>query len=170
MISALHDIIDIWYHSQYHMQNHIWYHDFDTMISQFWIYDICITWYHRFYDIMYDLTYDIIVSPFPPRWSCQMANKMAIKWFQCEYTLLHRRAWQRREAELGRGWEHNEVFGRAWQGLEPWQRPLLRGAELGSGEERTLAFMSILAQRIPHFLLERVAILSSLCFPQILEA
>ncbi len=33
MISALHDIIDIWCHGQYHMQNHIWYHAFETMLS-----------------------------------------------------------------------------------------------------------------------------------------
>jgi hypothetical protein len=44
--------------------------------------------------------------------SFQMANttRMAIKWFQCEYTLLHRRAWQSRGAELGRGGERNEVL------------------------------------------------------------
>ena len=33
MISVLRDIIDIWYHIQYHMRNHIWYHVFETMIS-----------------------------------------------------------------------------------------------------------------------------------------
>ena len=32
-----------------------------------------------------------------------MAKNMVIKWFQCEYTLLHRRASQRRGAKLGNG-------------------------------------------------------------------
>jgi hypothetical protein len=47
-----------------------------------------------------------------------MAIKMAIKWFQCEYTLLHRRAWQRSEAwqSYGADWSL-EVLGRAWQSL-----------------------------------------------------
>ena len=84
MISVLHDIIRLWYH--------IWYH--------LWYWPWCHLWYHS-----------QPAAPPLPR-SCQMANQMAIKWFQCEYTLLHRQAWQR------------------------------RGAELGSGEERTGALMS----------------------------
>ncbi len=31
MISVTPDIIDLWYHNQYHMQNHIWYHEIKTM-------------------------------------------------------------------------------------------------------------------------------------------
>ncbi len=49
---------------------------------------------------------------------------MAIKRFQCVYTLLHRRAWQRRgAAEHGRGeeWSLVEAKSGAWQrqGAEP---------------------------------------------------
>ena len=47
MISLLREIIDIWYHRQYHMQNHIWYHEIKTMISYICIYDISNSWYHR---------------------------------------------------------------------------------------------------------------------------
>ena len=56
----LHDIIGIWYHSQYHMRNHIWYPEIETMISVFWTYDISITWYnwHAISDF-----YDIIATP-----------------------------------------------------------------------------------------------------------
>ena len=36
MISVTYDIIDLWYHNRYHMQNHIWYHGIQTMISYFW--------------------------------------------------------------------------------------------------------------------------------------
>ena len=47
MISVTPDIIGLWYHNQYHIQNHIWYHEIKTMISYFWIYDISNSWYHR---------------------------------------------------------------------------------------------------------------------------
>jgi hypothetical protein len=56
---------------------------------------------------------------------------MAIKRFQCEYSLLHWRAWQRQGVELGRGEELTGAL-RSWGEIgRAWQR---RGAELGRGE------------------------------------
>ena len=46
MISVCYDIICLWYHSEYHMQNRIWYHEIETMISWKWINDISMLWYH----------------------------------------------------------------------------------------------------------------------------
>ena len=67
----------------------LWYHSSESMKSV--LHDIIDIWYHICFDPWYHSQ-----PPHPPFWSCQMANKMAIKWFQCEYTLLHRQAWQRR--------------------------------------------------------------------------
>ncbi len=69
MISVTYDIICLWYHNQYHMQNQIWYHGIKTMISYVSIYDISNLWYHRsmiydhIHDLTYDLAYDITVNP-----------------------------------------------------------------------------------------------------------
>jgi hypothetical protein len=113
------------------------------------------------------LTYDFIVSPPTPfghvRWQIRwQSNDFNVSIPSCTGELG--RGEKLSLAEAGSTMKSWGELGRAWQRLRQ------RGTELGSGEEQTLAFMLILAQRIPHFLLERVAILSSLCFPQILEA
>jgi hypothetical protein len=54
MISVPSDIKDLWYHSQYHMSNHIWYHGNETMIhsseSMISVFsDIKGLWYQQWY-------------------------------------------------------------------------------------------------------------------------
>ena len=139
MISLLRDIIDIWYHRQYHMQNHIWYHEIKTMISYFCIYDISNLWYHRSL-ISYMITSMIspMISQSIPTLT-QFCMQMISMWV---YQL-------RRRSELGRGEEWNlavvrsgklraELWkswmacalrpGRGWQRLQGqtwWGRPIV---------------------------------------------
>ena len=102
-ISLLRDIIDIWYHRQYHMQNHIWYHEIKTMISYFWIYDISNSWYHR------SMISHMITSMISPMISqsiptlTQFCKQMISMWV---YRIAQR-------AELGRGEEWNLTLARS---------------------------------------------------------
>ncbi len=68
----------------------------------------------------------------PPPCSCQMENNMAIKWFQCEYSLLYRRAWQRRGAELGSGRKRTESL-KLW--CLRWRVPYARPAASSRNNE-----------------------------------
>ena len=103
MISLLRDIIDIWYHRQYHMQNHIWYHEIKTMISYFCIYDISNSWYHR------PMISHMITSMISPMISqsiptlTQFCKQMISMWV---YRIAQR-------AELGRGEEWNLTLARS---------------------------------------------------------
>ncbi len=108
------------------------------MISCFWNYDIIddisITWYHKFYDIIYDLTYDFIVSPPTPfghvRWQIRwQSNDFNVSIPSCTGELG-----RGEELSLAEGGERNEV-------LESWGE-LGRAWGLGRGrcgEERSLA-------------------------------
>ena len=101
MISLLRDmIIDIWYHRQYHMQNHIWYHEIKTMISYFCIYDISITWYHR---PMISHMITSMISPMISQSLTQFCKQMISMWV---YRIAQR-------AELGRGEEWNLTLARS---------------------------------------------------------
>ena len=103
MISLLREIIDIWYHRQYHMQNHIWYHEIKTMISYFCIYDISNSWYHR------PMISHMITSMISPMTSqsiptlTQFCKQMISMWV---YRITQR-------AELGRGEEWNLTLARS---------------------------------------------------------
>ena len=103
MISVTYDIIGLWYHNQYHMQNHIWYHRIKTMISYFWIYDISNLWYHRSL-ISYMIT--SMISPMISKWIptlAQFCKQMLSMWV---YPIAQAsEAWQRRGEELGSGEE-----------------------------------------------------------------
>ena len=100
MISLLRDIIDISYHRQYHMQNHIWYHEIKTMISYFCIYDISITWYHR---PMISHMITSMISPMISQSLTQFCKQMISMWV---YRIAQR-------AELGRGEEWNLTLARS---------------------------------------------------------
>ena len=103
MISVTYDIIGLWYHNQYHMQNHIWYHRIETMISYFWNYDISNLWYHRSM-ISYMMTSMIspMISQSIPTLT-QFCKQMISMWV---YPIAQASgAWQRRGVELGSGEE-----------------------------------------------------------------
>ena len=100
MISLLREIIDIWYHRQYHMQNHIWYHEIKTMISYFCIYDISNSWYHR---PMISHMITSMISPMISQSLTQFCKQMISMWV---YRIAQR-------AELGRGEEWNLTLARS---------------------------------------------------------
>ena len=100
MISLLRDITDIWYHRQYHSQNHIWYHEIKTMISYFCIYDISITWYHR---PMISHMITSMISPMISQSLTQFCKQMISMWV---YRIAQR-------AELGRGEGWNLTLARS---------------------------------------------------------